>query len=289
MEKDGENMLHKAIRKAAHNALNKAKELCSRPITKCALNLAAIGGLAIVIGSMANTGGTLQRPVKIPLSHEGREIGSMTLPIGSEVLILETQNKKNLIQGHSGEPIWVEESSVITTGKIPDFVARQEMEAKKEALRSARTSSWNPHPRFRPPTVPDLPTGKENIPSTWPEAEKQVLKLTNMARKAHRLPPLKWDENLARAARFHAAHMANHGYLDHDTWGKSGRLECFDRIKRFTPKGGAENIARGQRTPKDVVESWMKSPGHRANILGKETKTLGVGVCGTYWVQNFGR
>jgi uncharacterized protein YkwD len=282
-------MLYKSIRKAAHNKLHKARELCSRPIPKSALNLAAICGLAIVMTSVANTGGTLQTPTKIPLSHEGREIGNITLPTGSEVLILATQNGKNLIQGHSGEPVWVDESSIKITGRIPDFVARQEIEAKKEALRAVRETSWNPHPRFRPPAVPDMPTGKENTPSTWPEAEQQVLKLTNLERKAHGLPPLKWDEDLARAARFHAAHMANHGYFDHDTWGKSGQLECFKRISRFTKKGSSENIARGQRTPKAVVDSWMKSPGHRANILRKETKTLGVGVCGTYWVQNFGR
>ena len=53
----------------------------------------------------------------------------------------------------------------------------------------------------------------------------------------------------------------------------------------------AENIAAGQRTPEEVVESWMNSPGHRANILG-DCKELGVGLAlgghyGYYWTQCF--
>lgn len=49
-----------------------------------------------------------------------------------------------------------------------------------------------------------------------------------------------------------------------------------------------ENIARGQTTPAQVVRDWMNSPGHRANIMSKNFKEIGIGIAGTYWVQNFG-
>ena len=55
-----------------------------------------------------------------------------------------------------------------------------------------------------------------------------------------------------------------------------------------------ENAASGQKTPSEVVEGWMNSPGHRAAILTPETKEIGVGfeiddLSGTtYWIQNFG-
>lgn len=54
----------------------------------------------------------------------------------------------------------------------------------------------------------------------------------------------------------------------------------------------AENLAAGQRTPKEVVNAWMNSPGHRANILKKEVSEIGVGYVnggkyGHYWTQMF--
>jgi uncharacterized protein YkwD len=53
-----------------------------------------------------------------------------------------------------------------------------------------------------------------------------------------------------------------------------------------------ENIAAGQRTPQEVVNSWMNSPGHRANILNRNYTKIGVGYAsggeyGTYWTQMF--
>ncbi len=50
-----------------------------------------------------------------------------------------------------------------------------------------------------------------------------------------------------------------------------------------------ENIAQGQLTPREAVEDWMNSPGHKANILHKEFNEIGIGLYGDYWVQNFGR
>ncbi|MEK8172713.1 CAP domain-containing protein [Streptomyces sp. M19] len=55
---------------------------------------------------------------------------------------------------------------------------------------------------------------------------------------------------------------------------------------------GGENIARGQATAQAVMDSWMNSPGHRANILNCEYRTLGVGAHfapdGPWWTQDFG-
>ncbi len=55
---------------------------------------------------------------------------------------------------------------------------------------------------------------------------------------------------------------------------------------------GAENIARGQADARAVMEGWMNSEGHRANILNCDYKTIGIGVHegsgGPWWVQNFG-
>ncbi|MEM7179544.1 MAG: CAP domain-containing protein [Spirochaetota bacterium] len=143
-------------------------------------------------------------------------------------------------------------------------------------------------------------TGKENVASLNLRMEKEVLRLTNIERRKVGAPPLKWDNNLARAARYHAADMATENYFSHDSQDRSGgrlKKSCatFKRIRAFSNKAGAENIAAGSSTAKAVINQWMNSSGHRKNMLSKSYKTLGVGYYkksgskwGNYWVQNFG-
>lgn len=147
--------------------------------------------------------------------------------------------------------------------------------------------------------VVGAPDGSERLVSLDSASEREVLRLTNRERAAQGLPALSWDEDLADAARYHAADMALTGYFDHDSHDKNGDTLVFvcntwDRIRVFGSGGGAENIAAGQTTAASVVSSWMNSDGHRANILGGSTR-LGVGMYrgsagyGVYWVQVFGR
>ena len=93
--------------------------------------------------------------------------------------------------------------------------------------------------------------------------------------------------------------MSEDGYLDHDSFDRSeGRLSrtCawVERVRRFVPGKNhlAENIASGASTARDVVEGWMNSPVHRANVLGATFSELGVGYwpggdAGFYWVADF--
>ena len=144
------------------------------------------------------------------------------------------------------------------------------------------------------PTAPGMPTGKENFPSMLPAGEREVLRLTNRERAKKGIRPLVWGEDLARAARYHAADMAYDHYFNHASFDRrEGRLIRlgieFARIRRFDGKGSAENIAL---TPTDsaeeVVKRWMESPSHRANILNPANLRVGIGFCGGYWVQDFG-
>lgn len=143
-----------------------------------------------------------------------------------------------------------------------------------------------------------LPTGREDVPSTNELMEHDVFLLVNRERKARQLAPYKWNENLARAARYHAADMVDGEYFNHDTHdrvkveGRSvlrrvGKTER--RIRAFWPEYSGENIAQGQPDAKTVMRSWMSSPGHRRNILSDSSTSLGVGFVHGVWVQNFGR
>ena len=107
-------------------------------------------------------------------------------------------------------------------------------------------------------------------------------------------PLLKVESHLELAAQKHAEDMANRNFFDHVN---PDGLAPTDRIRNSGyPMTGSwatgENIAKGQPTAQDVMNSWMNSPGHKANILSSNFKELGVGHYvknGThYWVQNFG-
>jgi uncharacterized protein YkwD len=116
-----------------------------------------------------------------------------------------------------------------------------------------------------------------------------VIALTNAERRKAGCRDLKPDSRLAAAAQAHAADMAEEGYFSHT--GKDGRY--FDERVRDAgyPRPGAENIAKGQSSAKDVVREWMASSSHRSAMLTCGFTTIGVGYDGrgNYWVQEFGK
>lgn len=118
--------------------------------------------------------------------------------------------------------------------------------------------------------------------------EQGVFDLTNEERVKNGLAPFKMDKALSDVAREKSNDMKQKGYFDHQspTYGSP-----FDMMKQFgiTYQSAGENIAMGQRSPEEVVQAWMNSPGHRANILNGSFTHLGVGYIenGNYWTQLF--
>jgi uncharacterized protein YkwD len=137
----------------------------------------------------------------------------------------------------------------------------------------------------------DLPGGNDG--GIEDEYAKGVLDLVNVERAKENLDPLEWNSQLALAAYNHAADMASRHFFGHYT---PEGVSPFDRISDagYDYWTAGENVARGQTTPEEVVEGWMNSPGHRANIMSTTFEDLGVGykksaTSGTiYWVQDFG-
>lgn len=121
--------------------------------------------------------------------------------------------------------------------------------------------------------------------------EDKIVTLVNQERSNRGLSLLKSNWQLSRTARYKSQDMAIKGYFDHysPTYGSPFQMmESFGI--RFTAAG--ENIAKGQRTTSEVMNSWMNSPGHRSNILSPTYNQLGVGVAktasGVYvWTQMF--
>ncbi len=110
--------------------------------------------------------------------------------------------------------------------------------------------------------------------------------LVNQERKKRKLAPLTLENDLDQVIQKHTNEMATFKYLSHNN--RRGE-NPFDRLRNagITYKKAAENVARGQRTPKDVLRAWMNSPGHRRNLLGPSYRSLGLGFKNYYWGQVF--
>lgn len=131
------------------------------------------------------------------------------------------------------------------------------------------------------------------IPNAAPlsSLEDEVIRLVNVQRSNYGLPLLTKNWEASRVARYKSQDMIDKGYFAHmsPTYGSP-----FTMMQSFGLRfsAAAENIAYGQRTPSEVMNSWMNSPGHRANILNRSFTHIGVGAAkaanGTvYWTQMF--
>ena len=118
--------------------------------------------------------------------------------------------------------------------------------------------------------------------------ESEVIRLVNEQRTQNGLKPLTANWELSRVARYKSQDMVDNRYFSHTspTYGTP-----FQMMKAFGLRfrTAGENIAYGQRTPQAVVNAWMNSSGHRANILNASYTQIGVGYVssGHYWTQMF--
>ena len=156
-------------------------------------------------------------------------------------------------------------------------------------------------PQQKPESTPSTPsTNPEQKPESTPEQkpstdfssyQQQVLDLVNAERTKRGISALTLDSNISNVATKKSQDMVNKNYFDHTspTYGSP-----FDMMKQFgiSYRTAGENIAKGQKTPQEVVTAWMNSEGHRKNILNPNFTNLGVGIAKdskgtTYWTQMF--
>lgn len=151
---------------------------------------------------------------------------------------------------------------------------------------SANPQITNPASIY-PGQILSIPTAQTDIKSM----ESRVVTLVNAERAKAGLQPLKENWQLSRVARYKSQDMINKGYFSHTspTYGSP-----FTMMQSFgiTFSAAGENIAQGQRSPEEVMNSWMNSPGHRSNILSPAYNQIGVGLAKDsagrcYWTQMF--
>lgn len=143
--------------------------------------------------------------------------------------------------------------------------------------------------------VPGSPggTGTTTTTSTGSVAA-DIVAYTNAARARNGLSPLATNSKLMDAARIHAQQMAQFQRADHSITGAQyptlvTRLQAVG----YNYSNAAENVAWNQRDAQSVVNTWMNSSGHRANILDPNLKEIGAAMARSskgepYWIQVFG-
>lgn len=138
--------------------------------------------------------------------------------------------------------------------------------------------------------IEKTPTEDKNqsVVSGLNEFEQEVFALTNQERIKNGLPAFQIDLELSRVAREKSRDIQINNYFDHNSpvYGSP-----FDMMEAYgiNYRTAGENIAKGQRSPSEVVNAWMNSEGHRANILNGSFTHIGLGYYadGNVWTQQF--
>jgi uncharacterized YkwD family protein len=165
-----------------------------------------------------------------------------------------------------------------STGNIPKAIPNP--------TQSTTPKNTIPNPTTQP-TVPN-PTTQPTVPNTATQSAfaTQVFNLVNQERSKAGLNTLTINSPLSAMALVKAKDMYNNNYFDHNS---PSYGSPFDMMKsfgiQFTYAG--ENIAKGQRSPQEVMTAWMNSPGHRQNILNSHFTKIGVAYYNGEWVQEF--
>ncbi|MGW1958053.1 sigma-70 family RNA polymerase sigma factor [Streptomyces sp. NPDC001920] len=183
----------------------------------------------------------------------------------------------------------VETSPSATTSKSPSPSASP---SKKATPSKTSRPSEKSTPTSRPSTRPNRSApSAPPVQSAPTDTVGQVVALVNEERADAGCGPLAQDALLNKAAQGHSADMDARDFFDHTN------PDGADPGQRITAAGYrwstyGENIAQGQQTPEAVMDSWMNSPGHRANILNCSFKDIGIGIHsgpgGPWWTQKFG-
>ncbi|WP_342601337.1 CAP domain-containing protein [Psychrobacillus sp. FSL H8-0483] len=172
----------------------------------------------------------------------------------------------------------------VKTEKAP--VVKKPVEKEKAPI-VEKPVAEKPATPVTPPVVKE-PVKENNEAVKVSSVIQQVVDLTNQERAKAGLKPLQLDTKLTQSAQAKSQDMKDKNYFDHTspTYGSP-----FDQMKAFgvTYSSAAENIAMGQRSATEVMNAWMTSPGHKANIMNPSYTHIGVGLSdsGYYWTQQF--
>ncbi|MFD5950634.1 CAP domain-containing protein [Streptomyces collinus] len=199
----------------------------------------------------------------------------------------DTSTSRDAERSGSPSPSASKSSAAPTkTPDKPEKTQEKTPEKKPESTPSEKPDSTPSRTATKAPKAP----GSSAALAGESAAAAQVLSLVNEERAKVGCSPVAANSALAGLAQSYSEDMDARGFFDHTD--PDGRTPWDRAEKAGISNLGGENIARGQADAAAVMDAWMNSPGHRANILNCDFKTLGVGVefgsGGPWWTQNFG-
>ena len=222
-------------------------------------------------------------------------LGAITMLTASSMLPVNALSKTCYKKVMTTKSVYIYVNGV--KYKLPLTPSCPNVPSKPESTPNNPSTTPQQKPESTPSTTSTTPEQKpestpEQKPSTdFSSYQQQVLDLVNAERTKRGISALTLDSNLSSVATKKSQDMVNKNYFDHTspTYGSP-----FDMMKQFgiSYRTAGENIAKGQKTPQEVVTAWMNSEGHRKNILNPNFTNLGVGIAKdskgtTYWTQMF--
>lgn len=143
-------------------------------------------------------------------------------------------------------------------------------------------------PRPTTPPRPPVTTAPAPPPAGSTSITAEVTRLTNVERAKAGCGAVRTEPKLAVAALAHSRDMVDRDYFSHDS--PDGKGPGDRATAAGYPNWSGENIAKGYPDAAAVVQGWMNSPGHKANILNCSSKATGVGYDArqNMWTQMFG-
>jgi len=233
----------------------------------------AVGGAVVAV---CVAGGGMWYFGTGPGAGGGTDVASAERTAGASVADLSESSDPETSPSPSASP----SRPASSTAKTPAASKTPRPDRKKSVPSAKPSLRMTPAPATTPRTQ-----------SASPDTVAQVVALVNKERASAGCGPLTEDAQLEKAAQAHSDDMAARNFFDHVN------PDGADPGQRITAAGYkwstyGENIAQGQQTAEAVMDSWMNSPGHRANILNCSFKDIGVGVHngsgGPWWTQDFG-
>ncbi len=191
---------------------------------------------------------------------------------------------------YNGEEVFISASYLIEEADYLAMVAAENAE-NDESITEQPVASENPEtPTSQQPQTPATGTTEPTTPVNTADFQTQVVNLINQKRSEAGLPAMEQTAALSAAAQVRAAELEQS--FSHD---RPNGTSCFTVLtdSQIAYMAAGENIAAGQQTPEEVMNAWMNSDGHRANILSASYAHVGIGIYysqggyGIYWVQLF--
>ncbi|MER5635442.1 sigma-70 family RNA polymerase sigma factor [Kitasatospora sp. NPDC002227] len=240
------------------------------------------------------SGGRRRRPTGSRRRVAAVAVGTavLTLAAGGFVLAEQDQPGDQPVHADAVADVPAPVTVAITSPSASPSTAAPTTSASPSPSPSTAAPSPTPTPSASPSrTAKPSPAAPSARAATPAGAVQQVIDLVNAQRAKAGCGPVKSNAQLQKAAQGHSDDMAARNFFDHtnpDGQGPQARIDATGY--RWSTWG--ENIAMGQADPPSVMDSWMNSPGHRANILNCAFTDLGVGVHygsgGPWWTQDFG-